>query len=71
MGRISATEWFRLRVTFALGVLVLLAIQLSGHRSQPVILLQVVLIVGIIATSALDLRDLLRRGGTASDRASH
>ncbi len=61
MARASATNWFRLRVAFALGVLAVLAFELSGHRSWLVILLQALLIVGIIATSALDLRDLRRR----------
>ena len=64
MSRISATKWFRLRLAFAIGVLVLLAIELSGHRSWPVILLQGLLIVGIVITSALDLRNL--RGGRAA-----
>lgn len=66
MGRTTATRWLRLRVAFAIAVLVLLPIELSGHRSWPVILLQALLIVGIIATSVLDLRDLRRRRGTAS-----
>ena len=61
MGRASETKWFRLRVAFALGVLVLLAFELSGHRSLLVTLPQALLILGIIVTSALDLRDL-RRG---------
>ncbi len=61
MSRISATKWLRLRLAFAAGVLVLLAIELTGHRSWPVLLLQVLLIVGIVITSALDLRDLRGR----------
>jgi hypothetical protein len=66
MGRASETKWFRLRVAFGLGVLVLLAFELSGHRSLPVILLQALLILGIIVTSALDLWDLRRRGAAAA-----
>ena len=65
MGRASATRWFRLRVALALGVLALLAFGLSGQRSWPVILLQTLLIVGIIVTSALDFRDLRRRRAAA------
>jgi hypothetical protein len=56
MQRASATRWFRLRVAFALGVLALLAVELSGHRSLLVTIPQALLILGIIATSALDLR---------------
>jgi len=66
MQRASATKWFRLRVAFALGVLALLAVELSGHRSLLVAIPQALLILGIIATSALDLRDLLRRKGAAA-----
>jgi uncharacterized membrane protein YfhO len=61
MQRVSETKWFPLRVAFALGVLVLLAVELSGHRGWFVILVQVLLILGIIVTSALDLWDLRRR----------
>jgi hypothetical protein len=65
MARAPATKWFRLRVAFALGALAILAFELSGHRSWLVILLQALLIVGIIVTSALDLRDLRRRRAAA------
>jgi hypothetical protein len=65
MSRMSATKWIRLRLAFAIGVLVLLAIELSGHRSWPLFLLQGLLIVGIVVTSALDLRDF-RGGRTAA-----
>jgi len=64
MSRIATTKWFRLRVVFAIGVLPLLAIELSGHRSWPVVLIQTLLIVGIVITSLLDLRDL--RSGQAA-----
>lgn len=70
MGSIAITRWLKLRVVFAIGVLALLAIELSGHRSRPVILLQALLIVGIIVTSALDLRGLRRRRGTGSRPSS-
>jgi len=53
-------------VAFALGVLVLLPFELSGHRSWLVILPQALLILGIIITSALDLRDLHRRRAAAT-----
>jgi uncharacterized membrane protein YecN with MAPEG domain len=61
MSRISVTPWFRLRVGFAVGVLVLLALELTGHRPWPVLVLQVLLIAGIVITSALDFRDLRAR----------
>jgi hypothetical protein len=63
---VSATKRFRLRVAFALGVLALVAVELSGHRSLLVTIPQALLILGIIATSALDLRDILRRRGGAA-----
>ena len=65
MSRISATKWLRLRLVFAVGVLALLAIELTGHRSWPVLVLQVLLIVGIVITSALDLRELRGRNSAA------
>jgi hypothetical protein len=68
MGRASATKWFRLRVAFALGVLVLLALELSGHPSWPVFLPQALFIVGIIVTSALDLRDCRKSGLSGRSR---
>ena len=65
MQRVSETKWFPLRVAFALWVLVLLAVEVSGHRNWLVILVQVLLILGIIVTSALDLWDLRRRRAAA------
>jgi len=53
-------------VICALGVLALLAAELSGHRTWPVVCLQTLLIVGILVTSALDLWDLGRRPATGS-----
>ena len=68
MGWASRTKWFRLRVVFALGVLALLVVELAWRRSWPIVLLQAVLIVGIVATSVLDLRDMRRmRGGASAD----
>jgi len=61
MRRIRITRWFRLRVAFALGVLGLLAYELAAGKNWLVVLVQVVLILGIIVTSALDLRDLRRQ----------
>jgi hypothetical protein len=61
MGRASVTKCLRLRVAFALVVLVLLAVELSGYRGLIVTVPQALLILGIIVTSAFDLRDLLRR----------
>ena len=70
MGRASMTKWFRLRVAFAVGVLALLGVELSGRKNlPPVVLVQAVLIVGIIVTSALDLRDLRRRRGSDQPEA--
>ncbi len=70
MGRASMTKWFRLRVAFAVGVLALLGVELSGRKNlPPVVLVQAVLIVGIIVTSAVDLRDLRRRRGSDQPEA--
>ena len=66
VARAAETRWFRLRLAFALGVLVLLAFELSGHRSLLVTLAQALLILGIIITCALDLRDLRRRRAAAA-----
>jgi len=63
------TKWFRLRVAFAVGVLALLGVELSGRKNLPVVLVQALLIVGIIVTSALDLRDLRRRRGSDQPEA--
>lgn len=63
------TKWFRLRVAFAVGVLALLGVELSGRKNLPVVLVQALLIVGIVVTSALDLRDLRRGGGSDQPEA--
>ena len=67
---ISVTKWLRLRAIFAIGVLALVGVELSGHRPWPVILLQALLIVGIVITSALDLRDIRRRTSERADPPS-
>jgi hypothetical protein len=61
MRRPSEVKWFRLRVAFALGVLILLVVELSGHRSWLVIVPQALFILGIIVTSVRDIRDIRRR----------
>jgi len=65
MRRPSEVKWFRLRVAFALGVLILLVVELSGHRSWLVIVPQALLILGIIVTSVLDIRDVRRDNPTS------
>jgi hypothetical protein len=65
MRRPSEVKWFRLRVAFALGVLILLVVELSGHRSWLVIVPQALFIVGIIVTSVLDIRDVRRDNHTS------
>ena len=55
------TRWFRLRLAFALGVIALLIYELAVGQNRLVALTQAALILGIIVTSALDLRDLRRR----------
>jgi hypothetical protein len=50
-----------LRLVLALGVVALLGLELAGHRAWFVVLPQALLIVGIVVTSALDIRDLRRR----------
>jgi len=58
MRRPSEVKWFRLRVAFAAGVLVLLVVELTGHRTWLVVVPQALLVVGIIVTSVLDLGDV-------------
>jgi len=65
MRRPSEVKWFQLRVAFALGVLILLVVELSGHRSWLVIVPQALFIVGIIVTSVLDIRDVRRDNPTS------
>jgi hypothetical protein len=49
-------------------VLVLLGVELTGHKNLLVVLLQALFIAGIIVTSALDLRD--RRRAAAPESTS-
>jgi hypothetical protein len=65
MSRIPISRWFRLRSAFAIGVLGLLVVELSGYRAWPVVLPQALLIVGIVITSLLDFRELRSKGGAA------
>ena len=60
MRRPSDVKWFRLRVAFAIGVLVLLVVELSSRRTWLVVVPQALFIVGIIVTSVLDMRDVRR-----------
>jgi len=43
-------KWFRLRVALALGVLALLVVELSGHRTWLVVVPQALFIVGITSS---------------------
>jgi hypothetical protein len=61
MRRIPRTRWLRLRMAFALGVPGLLIYELAVRQNWLLVLTQVLLILGIIVTSALDLRDLRRQ----------
>jgi len=63
VARVSVTRWFWIRVALAVGVVALLAVELAGHRTWYVVALQAVLIVGIVLTSAADLREI-RHGAT-------
>jgi len=49
------------------GVLVLLVVEVSGHRSLPVETVQLVLIGGIVVSSVLDLADFRRQRRDGSD----
>jgi uncharacterized membrane protein YecN with MAPEG domain len=55
--------WLRIRFGCAAGVLVLVlvGVELAGWRTWPVVVVQIVLIAGIVATSVLDLRGLRHR----------
>jgi hypothetical protein len=55
------TKWLRLRAFFAVVVLVLLVVDLFGQRSWLLGAIQILFLVGIVATSILDFRDLRRR----------
>ncbi|HVB00885.1 MAG TPA: hypothetical protein VNE42_06450 [Acidimicrobiales bacterium] len=61
MERRTKPRWFNLRVVFAVVVVALLCFDLLVRRYWFVSLVQVVLVVGIIVTSVLDLRDMGHR----------
>ena len=56
------TRWLRLRIACAVGVLAMLVVELTGHRTSAIELVQLVLIGGIVVTSVLDVRDHRRDG---------
>jgi hypothetical protein len=55
--KVRVTKWLRLRAVFAIGVLALVPVELAGHRGWPVVVPQALLIVGIVTTSVVDLRE--------------
>lgn len=61
MERRTRPRWFNLRVVSVLVVVGLLIFDLLVRRYWFVGLVQAVLVIGIIATSVLDLRDLRHR----------
>jgi predicted outer membrane lipoprotein len=63
-------RWLLLRIACALGVLALLPLELSGRRTTVVVAVQALLILGIISTSALDLRDIRRKRAEGPDEVS-
>ena len=63
------TTWLPIRVSCALGVLMLLSVELAGHRTIFVVVPQALLIAVIIVTSVLDLRHLRRRHEQAPGRS--
>jgi hypothetical protein len=70
MPGMKATKWVRIRGVLAVGVLALVVVELTGRRSWSVVVPQVVLIVGIVVTSVLDVIALRRhrRGLTSPPR---
>jgi hypothetical protein len=65
MARTPPTKWFRLRLVLGVGVLALLAVDLSDHWRWPVLLAQDLLIAGVVVTSLLDLREVRVRRAAA------
>ena len=61
MERRTRPRWFNLRVVSVLVVVGLLVFDLLVRRYWFVSLVQAVLVIGIIVTSVLDLRDLRHR----------
>lgn len=54
------TRWLKLRAVLAVGVLVLVAVELAGHRGPAVVVPQALLIMAIVVTVILDVRDIRR-----------
>jgi hypothetical protein len=67
MEPIRRTRWLRARIACAAGVLVLLVVELTGHRNLPIEVVQLTLTGGIVVTSVLDLVELRRRRQGATD----
>jgi hypothetical protein len=55
------SKWVWIRAGLAVVVVALVILEVTGHRSWPVVLIQGMCIVGIIITVVLDLRDIVRR----------
>jgi hypothetical protein len=55
------SRWLRIRAGLAVVVVALVIVELTGHRSWPVALVQGICIIGIIITVALDLWDIYKR----------
>ena len=55
------SKWLRIRAGLAVVVVALVIVELTGHRSRPVPVIQGICIVGIIITVGLDLWDIYRR----------
>jgi len=55
------TRWLRLRAVFAVVILVLVIEELVGPRVWPAVLVQVIGIIGVVITSALDVHDIRRK----------
>jgi hypothetical protein len=57
----SPSKWLRIRAGLAVVVVALVIVELTGHRSRPVALIQGLCIVGIIITVGFDLWDIYKR----------
>jgi hypothetical protein len=55
------TKWLWVRVVLAVAVLVMVGVELSGHRPTAMVVVQAILIVGILATVVADLVAWRRR----------
>ncbi len=61
MKRGSRPRWFRLRVVYALALVALIAAEISSRRYRLAGIVQLVLIVGIIIASFVDVRGMFRK----------